>query len=70
MPCEFCTDPDGIACMPSYGLAPHQHVCTGGTIVFGATEFVSEKEHPDYFVPDSECPEMGTWFCPYCREGL
>ena len=67
MSCEHCTDPDGYACLPQYGLAPHKHV---GASFIGSTVILPKDEWPDNFVEDAECPGMGTWFCPECREGL
>ena len=60
MPCEMCTDPDGIACFPMYGLGPHHHEGGGTTL--------TEKSAPG-FTPDPDCPGMGVWWCPHCGDG-
>lgn len=61
MSCEMCTDPDGAACFPLHGLAPHRHTET-------AIEF---KLAPvDGFTPDADDPTQGTWWCPYCGDGM
>jgi hypothetical protein len=66
MSCEFCTDPDGAACFPVYGLAPHRHV---GTSMIGSTVTLPQKEWPANFTEDPECPGMGVWSCPNCGAG-
>lgn len=77
MACEHCIDPDGDACYPSHGLAPHTHENQDDPANFdvdgwiGSTKFLPESEWPDSFVVDPESPGThGTWYCPYCRAGL
>jgi len=72
MSCEHCTDPDGCSCMPMYGLAPHRHgqLTDKIGVSFGGTALLPKEEWPDNFIEDAEIPGMGTWFCPWCREGL
>lgn len=60
MPCEQCTDPDGEACFPLYGLGPHRHV-SGVTIM--------EEQSAPGFTPDPDVPGLGTWWCPHCGDG-
>jgi hypothetical protein len=65
MSCEHCTDPDGNACLPQHGLAPHTQTDSGIT-----TGWMPAKEWPECFIPDHDSPEAGTYYCPHCREGL
>jgi len=60
MSCERCTDPDGIPCMPIYGLGPHAHTSNG--IVFTGAM-------PPGYTPDPDEPNMGVYWCPKCGEG-
>lgn len=60
MSCYFCTDPDGAACFPIHGLAPHQHLKEG--IAFNL-------EPQDGFTPDADDPTQGTWWCVHCGDG-
>lgn len=72
--CEHCTDPDGAACYPQYGLGPHVHRVAGGWLLTEPPEGLTQW--PENFVPDmDEWPEgggivAGTWYCPNCRAGL
>lgn len=66
MACDYCTD-GGESGFPIYGMAPHKHV---GESFIGSTVLLPNDEWPDNFVEDAECPGMGMWFCPECREGL
>lgn len=65
MSCERCTDPDGVACFPMYGLGPHTHkpVPMLGSTVMDA------KQEAEGFTPDPACPGMGVWWCPHCGDG-
>jgi hypothetical protein len=67
--CEFCTDPDGFACFPQYGVAPH--VCfykiPGASV--GQSQLLPESEWPENFMPDPEAPGLGTYWCPHCGDG-
>lgn len=40
MSCEKCTDPDGEACFPVYGLGPHKHV---GESFIGSTVMLEQN---------------------------
>lgn len=65
MSCKLCTDPDGAACFPLYGLGPHTHKpgpMLGSTVM-------DEKQEADGFTPDPACPGMGVWWCPHCGDG-
>ena len=64
MSCEMCTDENGEACFPVYGLAPHSH--SDGLL---STQINDAAEWPDNFTPDPDEPGMGTWSCPHCRSG-
>ena len=65
--CPACSDPDGDPCYPAYGLAPHVHTWDGLTIT--DTKTLPREKWPDNFQEDPDCPGMGTWWCPLCREG-
>lgn len=70
MACEYCTDDDGSALYPIYGMGPHRHDMTNGWI--GSTRAIPAEDWPDNFVPDPD-PEWsnhGTWYCPRCRDGM
>lgn len=60
MACKHCTDPAGVACFPTYGLAPHAH--TNVAHVFDLSPV-------DGFSPDPEDPTQGTWWCVHCGDG-
>jgi hypothetical protein len=62
MSCEFCTDEDGDPCFPIFGLAPHSHLETGGTV------FDEPKEIPG-FSPSKDEPTTGIWWCEHCGSG-
>ncbi len=65
MPCDYCTDPDGEPCYPSYGVAPHiTSWDSGETVLIPVSPFLFN------FVPDPESPGHGTWYCPRCLEGM
>jgi len=66
MSCQHCTDPDGQACFPIYGVGPHRH--EGGTII-GSTRMLPKEEWPANFEEDPECPGLGVWWCPECGDG-
>lgn len=63
--CEYCTDPDGNLCFPTYGLAPHRPTEPNG---IRGHEFI-EPTHEDGFVPDPESPTHGTYYCTHCAHG-
>jgi len=65
MTCKYCTDQDGAACFPMYGLGPHTHA--RGQIL-GST-VLDDKQEADGFTPDPDCPGMGTWWCSHCGDG-
>lgn len=65
MACAMCTDPDGAACFPLYGLGPHKH--RSGPIL-GSTQLLPDQT-AEGFTPDPDEPGMGTWWCPHCGEG-
>ena len=74
--CERCTDPDGMPCLPHYGLAPHTHDSQqkdpGKFDIdewIGSTRFYPKDEWPDNFVEDPDSPNHGTWYCSFCWEG-
>lgn len=64
MSCEHCTDPDGVACFPLYGLGPHVHA--PGPIL-GSTRLLEQEAIG--FTPDPDEYGMGTWWCPHCGDG-
>lgn len=57
--CDHCIDPDGLPCLPEYGMAPHNSFNEKGEII--ESEFTGEDD-PD-FEPDPEDPQGGVWFC-------
>lgn len=63
MSCEYCTDPDGVPCMPIYGVAPHTHD------VFGRTIPMPRDQWAGNFREDKDCPGMGLYWCQYCGDG-
>lgn len=66
MSCEYCTDPDGASCFPTYGLGPHIHV----TNTFGGkTVALSKEQWPSNYREDKDCPGMGLWWCEHCGDG-
>jgi hypothetical protein len=69
MSCEFCTDPDGLPCFPSYGVAPHTcfYKIPGATI--GQSIVLPREEWPDNFKEDPDEPGHGTYWCPHCGDG-
>lgn len=69
MPCALCTDPDGEACYPQYGVAPHIcfHQIPGATI--GQSKLVPPEQWPPNFMPDPDNPGHGTYWCVHCGDG-
>lgn len=67
MSCEYCTDPDGAACFPLYGLGPHTHTCNGSWI--GSTIMEPKENWPSNYREDADCPGMGVWWCEHCGDG-
>jgi len=61
MSCEMCTDPDGVACFPMYGLGPHTHTPNG--IVF------HENIELSGYTPDPDEFGYGWYWCPMCGSG-
>jgi len=58
--CDHCIDPDGLPCLPEYGLAPHKSFSENGKVI--SSEFTNEED-PD-FEPDPDDPKVGIWYCP------
>lgn len=63
MSCEHCTDENGEACYPMYGVGPHRHEGDG---MLGSTVILPRDEWPSNYWEDPECPGLGVWTCPYC----
>ena len=65
--CDHCTDPDGVCCYPTYGMAPHMHDMNKTGSAIGSTVFLPRSEWPDNFDPDPDAEGCGTWtHCPKC----
>lgn len=62
--CELCTDPDGAACYPHYGVGPHTHAA--GT---WKSEPMPQDRWPINYREDAENPGHGVWWCPNCGCG-
>jgi hypothetical protein len=69
MSCEHCTDPGGLPCFPSYGVAPHVCFYKIPGAVMGQSQVLPRDEWPDNFQEDADSPGMGTYWCPYCGDG-
>jgi len=69
MPCKSCTDPNGEACYPAYGVGPHKCYWKIPGAVLGQSQPLPKDEWPENYQEDSECPGMGIWWCPECGEG-
>ncbi len=67
MGCEYCTDHDGAACYPVYGLGPHTHAGNGNWI--RSTTMLPQTNWPTNYSEDPDCPGMGVWWCKHCGEG-
>lgn len=69
MTCEMCIDPDGEACFPSYGVAPHEcfHMIPGATL--GQSKLLPRDQWPSNFREDPDCAGLGTYWCPHCGSG-
>ena len=57
--CKSCLD--GYY-WPQYGVAPHRHDLSGGSI-FGSTRVLEKNQWPEHFEEDPEAPGCGTWYC-------
>ena len=68
MTCEHCTDPDGEACLPSYGPAPHNCFYKIGKPM-GQSETLPRDQWPEGFTEDPNEPDMGTYWCEHCGHG-
>lgn len=71
MSCEFCTDPDGAACFPIYGVGPHRHVgvTDDPSSILGSTEHLPQSEWPTNYRENPDEPGSGIWWCPHCGDG-
>lgn len=62
--CAKCED----GSFPHYGVGPH--ICfykiPGAKV--GQSVILSNK--PENYVEDPECPGLGVWYCPECKEGM
>lgn len=67
MPCDFCTDPDGVPCFPQYGLAPHKSFDEKGKPI--EAEFLPQDDWPEHFTPDPDNMQYGIYHCPQCGDG-
>ncbi len=66
MPCEWCIDPDGALCYPSYGIAPHTY---SDKLSF-VPVILPRDQWPDNFREDPDNPGCGTYqWCPKCEDG-
>lgn len=63
MSCEYCTDPDGAACFPMYGIGPHKHIRA-----FAGTVILHGPAIPGY-TPNPDEPGFGVHWCPHCGDG-
>ena len=68
MPCDHCTDPDGSACFPVYGPAPHKCFYLIGKPM-GQSEPLPRDQWPEGFTEDPDCLGLGTYWCPHCGDG-
>jgi hypothetical protein len=64
MSCEFCTDPDGFACFPVYGVGPHKCFWKIPQAVIGESIPLPREEWPENYAEDPDHPGMGTYWCP------
>lgn len=62
MSCEMCTDSDGVACFPMYGLGPHSHPQGGGSVLIPGATMAGYTENPAE-------PGHGWHWCPSCGDG-
>lgn len=53
---------------PQYGVAPHTHNMSNGTLI-GSTQVIPNGEWPNNFIEDPQEPGLGIWYCPKCMEG-
>ena len=58
----MCTDPDGAACFPLYGIGPHIHKPRGGTVLLPGVAMPGYTENPNE-------PGHGVHWCPHCGDG-
>jgi len=63
--CEFCIDPDGNLCFPSFGIAPHVPTELNG---IRGHQFV-EPRPEDGFIPDPDDSTVGIYYCTHCGCG-
>jgi len=63
--CEFCIDPDGNLCFPSFGIAPHVPTEPNG---IRGHQFV-EPRPEDGFIPDPDDSTVGIYYCTHCGCG-
>jgi hypothetical protein len=66
MSCTYCTDPDGVACFPIYGLGPHRHE---GENWIGSTVMLPKEEWPTNYLEKPEGSGQGVWWCEHCGDG-
>lgn len=69
MSCEHCTDPEGDACYPQYGVGPHIcfHQIPGARI--GQSQPLPREQWPANYLENPDEPGCGVWWCPKCGEG-
>lgn len=68
MTCANCVDPQGVPCLPQYGMAPHYHVLIPGNPAVLKAVFLPEAEWPQDFEEDPENRGYGVWFCLNCGD--
>lgn len=66
MSCGQCTDPEGIACFPQYGLGPHSHEASDSAWMHTAKARTYQAVG---YTPNPAEDGMGWWWCPSCGDG-
>lgn len=62
MACKLCTDPDGAACFPLYGIGPHVHLVDGRTMLIPGAQMAG-------YTPNPQDTGFGWHWCPACGDG-
>lgn len=62
--CGKCDD----GSYPVYGVGPHRCFYKIPGAIIGESEVIDDL--PDNYVEDKDCPGLGVWYCPECKEGM
>jgi hypothetical protein len=60
---------EGCDYFPQYGVGPHTHDLSNGSFL-NSTVPLQKVDWPKNYREDTECPGLGTYYCPECLDGM